>query len=146
MKQPVDPVDGWLVNKHNVNTDVCMHDGPYLPSWKYDITLLLLTREDLCRQTVMFTFCLVCFWLAHFVWVTTTTTFTSLLLYIPTLFAAGQFAMFLKQNKFCFNIEFYDSKWRYSHQQCDQTGQFIGLWATFKSLWQQLICPNLPRS
>ena len=30
--------------------------------------------------------------------------------------------------------------------QCDQIGQFIGLWATFQSLWQQLICPNLPRS
>ena len=27
--------------------------------------------------------------------------------------------------------------------QCDQIGQFIGLWATFQSLWQQLICPNL---
>ena len=27
--------------------------------------------------------------------------------------------------------------------QCDQTGRFIGLWATFKSLWQQLIWPNL---
>ena len=30
--------------------------------------------------------------------------------------------------------------------QCDQICQFIGLWATFKSLWQQLICPNLPHS
>ena len=29
-------------------------------------------------------------------------------------------------------------------QQCDQIGQFIGFWATFQSLWQQLICPNLP--
>ena len=28
--------------------------------------------------------------------------------------------------------------------QCDQIGQFIGLWASFWSLWQQLICPNLP--
>ena len=27
--------------------------------------------------------------------------------------------------------------------QCDQIGQFIGLKATFQSLWQQLICPNL---
>ena len=26
--------------------------------------------------------------------------------------------------------------------QCDQIGQFIELWATFQSLWQQLICPN----
>ena len=24
--------------------------------------------------------------------------------------------------------------------------RFIGLWATFQSLWQQLICPNLPHS
>ena len=30
--------------------------------------------------------------------------------------------------------------------QCDQIGRFIGLWATFKSLWQQLICPNFPHS
>ena len=27
--------------------------------------------------------------------------------------------------------------------QCDQIGRFIGIWATFQSLWQQLICPNL---
>ena len=27
--------------------------------------------------------------------------------------------------------------------QCDQIGRFIGLWATFESLWQQLIYPNL---
>ena len=30
--------------------------------------------------------------------------------------------------------------------QCDQIGRFIGFWATFQSLWQQLICPNLPHS
>ena len=30
--------------------------------------------------------------------------------------------------------------------QCDQIWQFIGLWASFKSFWQQLICPNLPHS
>ena len=30
--------------------------------------------------------------------------------------------------------------------QCDQIGQFIGLWAIFQSLWQQLIYPNLPHS
>ena len=30
--------------------------------------------------------------------------------------------------------------------QCDRIGQFIGLWATFQSLWQQLICPNLLHS
>ena len=28
--------------------------------------------------------------------------------------------------------------------QCDQIGRFIRLWATFQSLWQQLICPNRP--
>ena len=28
--------------------------------------------------------------------------------------------------------------------QCDQIWRFIGLCATFQSLWQQLICPNLP--
>ena len=27
--------------------------------------------------------------------------------------------------------------------QCDQVGQFIGLWATFQSPRPQLICPNL---
>ena len=26
--------------------------------------------------------------------------------------------------------------------QCDQIGQFIALWATFQSLWQQLFCSN----
>ena len=30
--------------------------------------------------------------------------------------------------------------------QCDQIGRFLGLWATFLSLWQQLVCPNLPHS
>ena len=30
--------------------------------------------------------------------------------------------------------------------QCDQIGRFIGLWATFQSLWQQLISPNLLQS
>ena len=33
-----------------------------------------------------------------------------------------------------------------SANQCDQIWRFIGLWATFKSLLQQLICPNLPHS
>ena len=31
-------------------------------------------------------------------------------------------------------------------KQCDQIGQFIRLWAAFKSLWHQLICPNLQHS
>ena len=30
--------------------------------------------------------------------------------------------------------------------QCDQIGSSIGLWATFQSLWQQLVCPNLTQS
>ena len=30
--------------------------------------------------------------------------------------------------------------------QCNQIWRFIGLWATFQSLGQQLICPNLPHS
>ena len=30
--------------------------------------------------------------------------------------------------------------------QCDQIGRFVGFWATLQSLWQQLICPNLPHS
>ena len=28
--------------------------------------------------------------------------------------------------------------------QCAQIVRFIGVWETFQSLWQQLICPNLP--
>ena len=28
--------------------------------------------------------------------------------------------------------------------QCDQIEQFIALWATFQSRWQQLFCPNRP--
>ena len=30
--------------------------------------------------------------------------------------------------------------------QYDQIGRFIGLWATFQSFRQQVICPNLPHS
>ena len=30
--------------------------------------------------------------------------------------------------------------------QCDQIGRFIALWAAFKSLWQQIYCPNLTYS
>ena len=33
-----------------------------------------------------------------------------------------------------------------SFKQCDQIGRFFALWATFSSLWQQLICPNLLHS
>ena len=33
-----------------------------------------------------------------------------------------------------------------SKEQCDQIGHFMGLWATFQSLWQQLICANLTHS
>ena len=31
-----------------------------------------------------------------------------------------------------------------SQVQCDQIGQFIGLWATIQSWWPQLFCPNCP--
>ena len=30
--------------------------------------------------------------------------------------------------------------------QCDQIWRFIGLWPTFKCIWQHLICPNLSHS
>ena len=30
--------------------------------------------------------------------------------------------------------------------QRDQIGQFIALWATLQSLWQQSVCPKLPHS
>ena len=30
--------------------------------------------------------------------------------------------------------------------QCDHIGPFIGLWATFQSLWPQLFCQNLLHS
>ena len=33
-----------------------------------------------------------------------------------------------------------------THEQCDQIGRFIGLWVTFQSRWQQIICPNLLHS
>ena len=33
-----------------------------------------------------------------------------------------------------------------SRWQCDQIGRIIGLCPTFQSLWQQLVCPNLPHS
>ena len=40
-----------------------------------------------------------------------------------------------------------DSHSSRSHgEQCDPIGRFIGLWATFQSLLQQLICPNTPHS
>ena len=32
------------------------------------------------------------------------------------------------------------------YQECDQIVRFIGLSATFSSLWQQLFCPNLSHS
>ena len=35
---------------------------------------------------------------------------------------------------------------RHRRHQCDQIGQFIGLWANFQSFWRQSICPNLPHS
>ena len=28
--------------------------------------------------------------------------------------------------------------------QCDQIGRFIALWATYQSLWQQLLLPKSP--
>ena len=28
--------------------------------------------------------------------------------------------------------------------QCAQIGRFIGLWATYQSLWQQLVLPKSP--
>ena len=34
----------------------------------------------------------------------------------------------------------------FTSEQCDQIGRFFALWATFQSLWQQLIGPNLPHS
>ena len=33
-----------------------------------------------------------------------------------------------------------------ANNQCDQIWRFMGLWATFKSLWQQIIWPNLSHS
>ena len=32
--------------------------------------------------------------------------------------------------------------WQELRDQCDQIGRFIEFWATFQSLWQQIICPN----
>ena len=33
-----------------------------------------------------------------------------------------------------------------TYKQCDQIWRFIGRWATFQSLWQQLIWPNISHS
>ena len=33
-----------------------------------------------------------------------------------------------------------------TYLQCDQIWWYIGLWATFQSPWQQLICPNIQYS
>ena len=43
-------------------------------------------------------------------------------------------------------IEKRKRKQKEAWDQCDQIWRFIGLWATFKSFWQQLICPNLSHS
>ena len=45
-----------------------------------------------------------------------------------------------------FNLDLWSLPWHLPGHQCDQIGRFIGLWATLKSLWQQLICPNLSLS
>ena len=55
------------------------------------------------------------------------------------------------------NLDFYQNsllgklRWREEREifektyaQCDLIGWFIGIWATFQSLWQQWFCPNLP--
>ena len=49
------------------------------------------------------------------------------------------------------SIIFFEKSRHYTRQnmameQCDQIGRFIGLWGTFQSLRQQLICPNLIHS
>ena len=53
------------------------------------------------------------------------------------------YLVLINETKRCVNISYYSLR-TYRLDQCDQIGQFIGLRATFKSLWQQLICPNLP--
>ena len=51
------------------------------------------------------------------------------------------------ESNFFQKLHFTDEKY-FSVQcnQCYQIGRYIGLWATFQSLWQQFICPNLLHS
>ena len=51
------------------------------------------------------------------------------------------FGQLLKNLGLLFHFKIW-SRWTW--QQCDQIGRFI--WATFRSLWQQVVCPNLPHS
>ena len=51
-----------------------------------------------------------------------------------------------KKNKSWNCVASYVEKRNMIGNQCDQIGRFIGLWANFQSLWQQLFCPNLPHS
>ena len=39
------------------------------------------------------------------------------------------------------DIEGQREREREKGEQCDHIGRFIALWATFQSLWHQLICP-----
>ena len=57
----------------------------------------------------------------------------------------AHFLQKIKQSEVLIAKHAYPERYRASGQ-CDQIGQFFGLWATFKSLWQQLICPNLSHS
>ena len=50
-----------------------------------------------------------------------------------------------KTSKLCCTVRTSKSTFQ-SWDQRDQIGRFIGLWATFQSMWQQLVCPNLPYS
>ena len=52
----------------------------------------------------------------------------------------------LTEKRFLINREQTDDPRRGQSRQCDQIGQFITLWATFHSPWQQLICPNCPHN
>ena len=53
-------------------------------------------------------------------------------------------------SRFTFNFSFlqledhpHRLRIKLGQQQCDQIGRFIGLWATFQSLWQQLISSEI---
>ena len=63
--------------------------------------------------------------------------------YTITIFYLGWLLQLLLRSKFEFMGRGGDLV---AYEQCDQIRQFFGLWATFLSLWQQLIGPNLLQS
>ena len=68
---------------------------------------------------------------------------------LPPLYSSSSVCHFIVSLMFTFHslYPFYPPSFAMGNgHQYDQILLFIVLWATFLSLWQQLICPNLPHS